>query len=134
MAMLLATLRDFNAERDNKIHVWLRLLSGLLFMNYSFVFKSKSTCTCLCNSWTVVYRPYATLSRISLVSFHLKISRLLLMTLIILVTYWLCCIIAGYKSRFVACRVSSSIFGFSARTHIKTSSTKSWKISTCVFQ
>jgi hypothetical protein len=49
MAMLLDTLRNINAERDNIIHVWLRLLSGLLFiMNYSLFFKSKSTCTCLC--------------------------------------------------------------------------------------
>jgi hypothetical protein len=49
ITMLLDTLRNFNAEMDNKIHVWLRLLSGLLFiMNYSLFFKSKSTCSCLC--------------------------------------------------------------------------------------
>ena len=78
--MLLHTLRNFNAERDiyNKIQVQLRLLSGLLFiMNYSlFFFKSKSICSCLSIRWTVVYRPYATLRRISRVSFHLKISGL----------------------------------------------------------
>ena len=43
--------------------------------------------------------------------------------------------IDGYKSRFVACSVSSSISGLSSiKTHLKTSSTKSWKISTCVYQ
>ena len=42
--------------------------------------------------------------------------------------------IAGYKSRCIACRVSSSISGLSStRAHIKTSSTKSWKMSTCLY-
>ena len=39
MITLLYTLRNFNAKKDNKIHVLLSLLSGLLFiMNYSLFF------------------------------------------------------------------------------------------------
>jgi hypothetical protein len=39
MVTLLYTLLNFNAEKDNKIHVWQRLFSELLFiMNYSLFF------------------------------------------------------------------------------------------------
>ena len=39
MVTLLYTLLNFNAEKDNKIHVWQRLFSEILFiMNYSLFF------------------------------------------------------------------------------------------------
>jgi len=52
MVTLLYTLRNFNAESDNKIHVCLRLLSELLLI-MSVI------------SWTVIHRQQSTLSRIS---------------------------------------------------------------------
>jgi hypothetical protein len=43
--------------------------------------------------------------------------------------------IAGYKSRFIACRMSGSIFGLSStRAHLRTLSTKAWNIYTFLFQ
>ena len=106
----------------------------LFIMNYSLFFKSKSTCTCLCISWSRLspicnlkqdFTSLLPLKDLSLVADDTdSVSKLLMMLYIV-----------GYKSRFAACRVSSSISGLSStRDHLKTSSTKSWKISTCVYQ